>query len=480
MSKGIIYLIQPAELVKTNRYKIGCSKSPNLDRCKNGYKKGSRYIIIMECNNPHILEKNIKDNFNKLFKLIAGNEYFEGDENIMKETFLHLCKDGKIKNINEEPLKLLDMVDPDGSSDGSNDGSSDVTITIYEISTYEDFILSSDIEKIIITNKTLMKGYLKYKGINKAWMKINEDEPLLPWLENNQGDPDSLSINIDTDKLCKTDITNPDYNKIYKNINIEFNYNKIIDDICKKCYNKNIQFYNFKYNEYLIYNHDTNYHILDTINLTYTGIDCYNTIILYHNATTVFHINNFETINTNIVNDILKTLIIDNNILIKYKRLCYNIIVEQREQIIFYDYYSDRHLLSTWLNDMLYAISSRIDNYYDNNYIKYHYDKDYIKIIKKYKPRVVFINYYNQPTFTDKQIKKIIIELGNLGIKNIIICEKNYKKNMYNHSQYIEYIVNNRSLICDNVYSKDRMGDFYALFEYKDLLFTNYLKWCYS
>ena len=57
MSKGIIYFIQPSELVGTGRYKIGCSKSPDLDRCKNGYKKGSRYICIMECINPILLER---------------------------------------------------------------------------------------------------------------------------------------------------------------------------------------------------------------------------------------------------------------------------------------------------------------------------------------------------------------------------------------------------------------------------------------
>ena len=49
MLKGIIYFIQPAELVGTNRYKIGCSKNANLDRCKKGYKKETRFICIMEC-----------------------------------------------------------------------------------------------------------------------------------------------------------------------------------------------------------------------------------------------------------------------------------------------------------------------------------------------------------------------------------------------------------------------------------------------
>ena len=47
MNKGIIYLIQPAELLGTNRYKIGCSGKNSLDRCKKGYKIGSRYLSII-------------------------------------------------------------------------------------------------------------------------------------------------------------------------------------------------------------------------------------------------------------------------------------------------------------------------------------------------------------------------------------------------------------------------------------------------
>ena len=86
---GVIYLIQPAELLNTCRYKIGCSKNSNLDRCKNGYKSGSRYICIMECHNPLFLENNIKKCFSKHFKLIAGNEYFEGNEENILNLFIN-------------------------------------------------------------------------------------------------------------------------------------------------------------------------------------------------------------------------------------------------------------------------------------------------------------------------------------------------------------------------------------------------------
>ncbi len=72
MSTGIIYLVQPAELVGTSRYKIGCSGNTTLNRIKNGYKSGTRYISIFECEEPFKLENEIKKIFNKKFKLIAG------------------------------------------------------------------------------------------------------------------------------------------------------------------------------------------------------------------------------------------------------------------------------------------------------------------------------------------------------------------------------------------------------------------------
>ena len=102
MLKGIIYFIQPAELVGTNRYKIGCSKNANLDRCKKGYKKETRFICIMECNDPFNLEKKIKDKFKSNFKLFCGNEYFCGDEKNMLKEFI------EITYLHKESIKLLD------------------------------------------------------------------------------------------------------------------------------------------------------------------------------------------------------------------------------------------------------------------------------------------------------------------------------------------------------------------------------------
>lgn len=86
MKKGIIYLIQPAELIGTNRFKISCSTNMNLDRCKSDI----RYLCIMECVDPFVLKNKIKTEFNSRYRLIAGYEYYEGDEGDMVGRFCEL------------------------------------------------------------------------------------------------------------------------------------------------------------------------------------------------------------------------------------------------------------------------------------------------------------------------------------------------------------------------------------------------------
>ena len=120
--RGIIYLIQPALLVGSKIYKLGCSNSPTLSRCINGYIKGtsskkskdfldnlaegkvltfppgSRYISIHECYDPLIVEKILIKKFNNLFRLAGGTESFEGDENIMSITILQTIIEYKQNN----------------------------------------------------------------------------------------------------------------------------------------------------------------------------------------------------------------------------------------------------------------------------------------------------------------------------------------------------------------------------------------------
>tara|TARA_B100001758_G_scaffold200181_1_gene178848 strand:+ start:5552 stop:6229 length:678 start_codon:yes stop_codon:yes gene_type:complete len=76
IKKGIVYLIQPAELIGTYRYKVGFSENTRFKRLLKDYKVGTRFLCILEINNPDMVEKQILNEFNNYYKLLCGNEYF--------------------------------------------------------------------------------------------------------------------------------------------------------------------------------------------------------------------------------------------------------------------------------------------------------------------------------------------------------------------------------------------------------------------
>jgi hypothetical protein len=104
---GTLYFIQPAELVGTNRYKIGCSATNDMVRCKS-YRQGTRYLMILECNQPFSVESVVKNRFESTFRRVAGKEYFEGDEYEMRKIFYEtylMCTMGRIHMDIETPEK---------------------------------------------------------------------------------------------------------------------------------------------------------------------------------------------------------------------------------------------------------------------------------------------------------------------------------------------------------------------------------------
>ena len=103
--EGTVYFIQPTELINTNKYKIGMSKENDLKRLR-CYHKGTRFICIMSCMYPVTLEGLIKKNFKDKYKLIAGTEYFEGDENEMLIHFLEIIKDNNKNNVKDKEVEI--------------------------------------------------------------------------------------------------------------------------------------------------------------------------------------------------------------------------------------------------------------------------------------------------------------------------------------------------------------------------------------
>lgn len=104
MNKVIIYLSQPYSLVGSNRCQISISKNHNL-------LKDYRYICIMECIEPVILEPNIKTQLANKFKFVE-NEYYEGDEKDILETFNKIVIE---HNESFNMYKNLEQIDTDDS-----------------------------------------------------------------------------------------------------------------------------------------------------------------------------------------------------------------------------------------------------------------------------------------------------------------------------------------------------------------------------
>ena len=54
--RGSVYLVQPAELVgcTPTRFKIGCSRFDDLKRILDGYRIGTRTLLVRESINPFV------------------------------------------------------------------------------------------------------------------------------------------------------------------------------------------------------------------------------------------------------------------------------------------------------------------------------------------------------------------------------------------------------------------------------------------
>jgi hypothetical protein len=86
MPTNYIYLLQEREFIKTNEniYKVGRTKKENHERF-NQYPKGSVLLFQMICNDCENIEKMLIKKFKERFnqRKDIGNEYFEGDYEIM-------------------------------------------------------------------------------------------------------------------------------------------------------------------------------------------------------------------------------------------------------------------------------------------------------------------------------------------------------------------------------------------------------------
>jgi len=516
ITTNYIYLLQEREFIKTTEpiYKVGMTKKENHERF-NQYPKGSVLLFQMICDDCKNIEKHLINIFKEKFtqRKDIGNEYFEGEYKNMIDIIYF-----SIHNEKKECEKSNQTIE-DNNTETQNDEES-----IYQITTYEEWIKYNKISGIIITNKTGV-GYLRCDGqlwrelYDKNRFDFDEDtmEDLLPWIENHQSDVvkmvtpgnDLLSweqrlnlIHIYKHKETNEIISWNNHHKLnkieqnnyiylskkdeYKFIEVEYNVNKIYQDIIKQCYVKSCDFYNLNYHEYVCYNNNqtNNYSdnvIINCSNFTFTSVDdvISNKILTAKDrGGKSIYIKNI--VNITIVNDILNSLI-SNEIKIQYKKLAYNLIVKQEEkQIIFYDY--NECLLTTWISGLLYSISNykfRVcsSEYYENK-------SEFKKKLKTKKYRCVIIGNSTVQISIETQIK----DFSKLGFKNIIVCKKDKTNTMYNIKNFRKYLHDNKEILLncikeENNYVPRNSWDCELqhddnIFYKSDLLLTNFFKWC--
>jgi len=456
MNKGIVYFVQPVELKGTNRYKIGCSKNPNLDRVRS-YRKGTRYILICECINPLIVEKKLIKLFNENFKCIGGREFFAGDETIMKEKFLFATScdndmDGELDSDEEDSHNIIHHSDIDSPKFTNNS---------YEVVTYDEWKKNNNISNLIITNIKSQEGYLRFN--NGLWIKLhnqftfNNSETLRGFVEN-------CGNNNDIDKILK--------------------------DSIKKRYSVTYEFYNLNYHEFTVscsYSPNNTYpiYLFDSLNLLFNKIDDVNLIndkILLEEHCSCSCIYLKDEVDTVIVSDILHSFV-KPEILTQYKKLVYNLLVKQEDnQLIFYDFFEG--FLTSWLLKLLDTLSGANLYIYSDDYYSANLEKK--KLIKLNKPRCVIIT-----ELKTKSLKRQIDDFIKLGFKYIIVLNTNikYKKDqIYNIANYRNFLNNNKEKIINTIKSEiDYLPEpdwkriiMYDdnIFSKSDLLLTNFLYWC--
>ena len=310
------------------------------------------------------------------------------------------------------------------------------------------------ISNIVITNKNKQEGFIKFQ--NRAWREIyNTDKAVF---DNN--DAHILGF-----------LKNYAFSK-------KFDYNKIAVDICNKCYNEDPPIYKLKFSEFIITvldNEKLQDLILDTKSFIVKNCDndindhiildygpCNNPLDLYILS---------DNIDITIVDTILSSLI-DYNKIRQYQKICYNILVEQTETIVFEDYDTREclgALLSHWLSNLIYTICP-----YGS---LYNFDKaTYKKTLKINNPRVVFIT--TKEDDTQQAIFKQLEIIKNLGIKNIVVKYKT-PNIQYNYKKYIEYINTNKDKILSlSSLQDERYLNYTYIFSNNESLFNNFLKWC--
>ncbi len=247
-----IYIMKRGDLIDKNVYKIG-KTIRSLNKRHNEYKVPNTIVLFyIAVNKVDQLEQliifKLKSNKDIIFRVDLGNEYFEGEYNIIKDTINNICNEYKVEhnynivklieytNKNHKPtLKSNKDIYRDNNEIKNNINTCDNnknnidTFDNNEIENNIDTFNNNEIENNIDTcdnNENKIKKSIKCKRCGK---NFNYDHQLLHHLERTYKCPTTLS-NIDT-QILLDEIKNNKSTKIIDNHKVYCCQN------CKKSFN---------------------------------------------------------------------------------------------------------------------------------------------------------------------------------------------------------------------------------------------------
>lgn len=202
-----VYLLQPAEFINTDCYKIGISSKCDLNRLKS-YGSGSRYIQYFECNKYMEAEKELIHILNNTdgLKLFKGREYFYGEKNKIVKAFMKIMNkyvEIDLQNGSKDKSFLVDLSKL--YSELEKNRFTENLKNISSIQYYTPVILVLPDDSIYIEEMKNSIERLKDKEIAKIYKKLLSEKKLefckftgSNRSVNNFKSKNSLSINIIT------------------------------------------------------------------------------------------------------------------------------------------------------------------------------------------------------------------------------------------------------------------------------------------
>ena len=331
------------------------------------------------------------------------------------------------------------------------------------IKNYEDLINKTKFNKIIIEKKK-QYGYIQF---NKNGIFVT----ILDEYDNSLSKEENLIKNLEL--WIENNIEYPCYIQ---------NMNCLINDIIKRCSINKLVEYKTANNEFIIEDDSTReLHIYDFMNKKYKYCPENNYII--QKRISIDKIENFNNLNIDIVEEILKNYINNDKMFKDFKKLINAIFFRNNKEPIIFKagryyslYYDIINLFLTSFNDT-YFINYRYDNRKEKN--------EHIRNLKKNKlyDNVRFIGIRedtsNYEEIIDKYIKEekinvfiIYNDKYRFETEDIIMEKKNIDLNIKN------YLEKNIDVIKNIINDNESYYDMLDLFQLNSKLKLNFFKWC--